>query len=102
MGALPTDDELIRLAGYNPKYARVITTARLGDTAAVLIDSNGDGRLIDFQGMWVDPAGKWWAGISAGAGSYGEGPLTEDVDYQYECVSGPEGEGWRITLSPGK
>ncbi len=99
---MPTSDELIRLAGYNPKYARVLTTARLGNTAATLIDSNGDGRLIDFQGLWLDPAGKWWAGRSGGAGTYGEGALTDDVEYRYEHVGGPEGEGWRITLSPAK
>jgi hypothetical protein len=94
---LPSDAELVRLAGYRSTPARVLTSAVKGTVAAVLIDTNGDGRLIEFQGLWLDDGGKWQAGSSSGAGSYGEGDLGDEVMYRYRCDT--DGDRWVIELA---
>jgi hypothetical protein len=54
--------------GWDPRYARVMDVATLGDHAAALIDSNGDGADINVDLYRRGSDGRWQP-MASGNGS---------------------------------
>jgi hypothetical protein len=90
-----SDEELIRLAGFDPRTARVVARTGADNAIVALIDTNGDDRLVELQTYWADPQGRWHPGSSVGAGSRGEGGLADGRSYVYERTA----DGWRLELN---
>ena len=65
MGAL-SDQEVVELGGWHSRCALVLATAAAADVGIALVDTNGDGRCIEFQQFWRDDTGRWRPGISHG------------------------------------
>lgn len=92
------DEETVLAAGgWDRRFAVVHAVRTLGDRAAAVIDSNGDGADINLEHFaWED--GAWrLRSSSGGAGDWGrgwhDGMLAEhDRDEN----------GWWITLEPGE
>ena len=53
-----------------------------------VIDTNGDGRLLELDGFRQDNGGRWWPELVVGAGQAGEGELASGVSYRYELLNG--------------
>jgi hypothetical protein len=70
----PTGPELtaemaIQIGGFDPRYARVLVIATIGDTGITLVDPNGDGNHEEIEHVYRDDTGQWVAGSSSGGGS---------------------------------
>ena len=47
------------LAGWNPRYARILVAVQTPEARAALVDTNGDGRELWFAADVRSPAGEW-------------------------------------------
>lgn len=54
--------------GWDARYARVLDVVTLGDHAAALVDTNGDGADVNVDLYRRDSNGRW-QGIASGNGS---------------------------------
>jgi hypothetical protein len=83
----PTDTETISLAGWSAGHARVLARSALPRMVAVIVDTNGDGHLIEFTMVHLDDDGGWREVYSVGAGLSGEGQVL-DVAYLHGYAPG--------------
>ena len=60
--------EIIRIGGWNPRYARVLLIEHDHDFAVVLVDGNGDGAELELEYWQRDADGLWHGGSSSGHG----------------------------------
>ncbi|MDP9820645.1 hypothetical protein J2S59_000454 [Nocardioides massiliensis] len=58
----------IEIGGWDPRYARVIDLQVDGDTAAALVDANGDGADLNVDVYFRGRDGQW-AEVASGNGS---------------------------------
>jgi len=77
-----TDNEIISLTGWRPANAVVLRRVATLRTTAALIDTNGDGRSIEFEVLHLDDDENWRGAYSAGAGSEGFG-WVQNVAFLY-------------------
>jgi hypothetical protein len=61
-------DDIIRVAGWHPSYARVLLIEHDDDDAVVLVDGNGDGAELELEYWHRDVDGSWSGGSSGGHG----------------------------------
>ena len=64
-----SEDAIIRVGGWHPRYARVLLIEHDDDDALVLVDGNGDGAELELEYWHRDIDGAWWGGSSSGHGS---------------------------------
>jgi hypothetical protein len=62
-----TDDAIISLGGWAPRYARVVMLAIDDDVAIALVDGNGDGAELEME-YWFKEDGTWGGGSTSGHG----------------------------------
>jgi len=65
-----SEEAIIRIGGWDPKYARVLLIEEDNNFGLVLVDGNGDGAELELE-YWLRDADDMWGG----AGSSGHGPL---------------------------
>lgn len=63
-----TDDVIISLGGWDPRYARVVMIAVDGDVGIALVDGNGDGAELEME-YWAKKDGTWEGASTSGQGS---------------------------------
>ena len=85
---LMRDDELLTMGNWDLRYAKVLVTAACDDRGIALIDTNGDGRMIEFTQYWRDDVGHWEEGTSSGPepnyeGFEAQGDVPPDDGYHY-------------------
>lgn len=59
-------EDLLSLGGWDVRCAKVLVTAACDDRGIALVDTNGDGRMIEFTQYWCDDAGRWQESASSG------------------------------------
>ncbi len=64
-----TEDAIIRVGGWHPRYARVLLIECDGDFGLVLVDGNGDGSELEIEYWLREADGGWRGGSSSGHGS---------------------------------
>ncbi len=64
-----TEEEVIRLVGWHPRYARVVLIEHDDHHAVVLVDGNGDDSELELEYWHRDDEGQWQASSSSGHGS---------------------------------
>jgi hypothetical protein len=62
-----TDDVIINVGGWDPRYARVVMIAVDDDVAIALVDGNGDGAELEME-YWFRKDGRWEGGSTSGDG----------------------------------
>jgi hypothetical protein len=110
----PADDELKACAG-SPSHGRVLVREVLGDVAAAVVDTNGDGRFQAVVVLHRGDDGGWresgWSdaglvGESSASGvfyAYGRAPGTTSVEVGHRGTwrAVPVGaDGWWLVLAP--
>ena len=60
--ARPSDEELRTRAGA-PGHGRLLVRADLDRTSAAVVDTNGDGALVDPEALHLDPPDRCLLGI---------------------------------------
>jgi hypothetical protein len=64
-----SEDAIIGLGGWHPRYARVLLIEHDEGNALVLVDGNGDGAELELEYWFRDSDGTWLGGSSSGYGS---------------------------------
>lgn len=64
-----SEDAIIRLGGWHPRYARVLLAEHDDQHALVLVDGNGDDSELELEYWHRDDDGRWQPGSSSGHGS---------------------------------
>ena len=93
----PLDDQtVLRVGGWDGRYAVVRAVRTVGDRAAAVFDSNGDGADINLEHFaWVN--GDWQLlSSSGGAGDWGRG-WPDGMWAEHDR----DDNGWWLTLEPG-
>jgi len=87
---------VLRVGGWDARYAVVRAVRTLGDRAAAVIDSNGDGVDINLEHFsWVD--GDWkLLSSGGGAGEWARG-WHDGMWAEHDLND----DGWWVTLEPG-
>lgn len=93
MAAELTPEMVIRLGGWDPRYARVLAVSTNQGAGLAIIDSNGDEANIDAEHYWHDETGSWEAGTSVGpvstseigVSAWGEGGHLDPGSGAYLC-----------------
>ena len=81
-------EDLLSLGGWDVRCAKVLVTAACDDRGLALVDTNGDGRMIEFTQYWCDDAGRWQEGASSGPepsyeGFQAQGEMPPGGGYRY-------------------
>jgi hypothetical protein len=63
-----SEDAIIRLGGWHPRYARVLLIEHDEGNALVLVDGNGDGAELELEYWSRGSDGSWLGGSSSGRG----------------------------------
>ena len=61
-------EDIIRVGGWHPRYARVLLIEHDGHDAIVLIDGNGDGAELELEYWHHEGDGFWHGGSTSGYG----------------------------------
>ena len=75
-----SEDAIIRVGGWHPRYARVLLIEHDDDDAVVLVDGNGDGAELELEYWHRDSDGAWCGGSSSGHGSLDSVPSAQSWD----------------------
>jgi hypothetical protein len=57
-----SEDAIIRIGGWHPRYTRVLLIEHDEDDAIVLIDGNGDGAELELEYWHRETDGTWRGG----------------------------------------
>jgi len=87
-----TDDLIITLGGWNPRYARVVMIAVDDDEAIALVDGNGDGAELEME-YWHKEHDGWSAGSTSGHGPLDSLSATRWDAGPMVCAVGPAPPG---------
>ncbi|WP_216898263.1 hypothetical protein [Nocardia alni] len=65
---VPSDAELLALGGWDARSARVLVAAFNENDGIAVVDTNGDGVLVEFEEFGRDAEGRMRPGESTGSG----------------------------------
>ncbi len=93
------------MTGASAEHARVLARGSVQRMVGALVDTNDDGRLIEWEQIHLDDDAVWRPTISGGAGPYGGGELL-GVVHAYGRSADPEvtvefsGRQHNVAVSP--
>jgi hypothetical protein len=73
-------EDLIRVGGWHPSYARVLLIEHDEDNALVIIDGNGDGAELELEYWHRGSDGLWRGGSTSGHGALDFLPSSQSWD----------------------
>jgi hypothetical protein len=97
-----SEDAIIGLGGWHPRYARVLLIEHDEGNALVLVDGNGDGAELEVEYWHCDSDGTWLGGSSSGYGSLESLASSQSWDAgDFVAALGRVEQGTEVTIEYG-